>query len=132
MSGLNKEKVTALKNAFVFSREKQERFLARHRTKLFRRLAAFAILASIIVGLLGSTLYSQNAHLEEKKQQKEQALASLSDLKKQQKQYEEELKKLNNDEYIAELARKNYFFSDKGEVIFNIPESDKKVREPKE
>lgn len=31
-------------------------------------------------------------------------------MKQQQKQYEEELKRLEDDEYIAELARKKYFY----------------------
>ncbi|PAQ14849.1 cell division protein DIVIC [Bacillaceae bacterium SAOS 7] len=126
MSGLNKQKVIALKNAFVSNWAKRELFVARHKKKLYRRLAAFSILALIIIAGLGSTLISQSAHLEEKQQLKEEAQASLVELKKQQKQYEEELERLNDDEYIAELARKKYFLSDDGEIIFNIPEADEK------
>ena len=33
--------------------------------------------------------------------------------------------KLNDDDYIAKLARKEYFFSKKNEIIFNIPEDKK-------
>ncbi len=34
--------------------------------------------------------------------------------------------KLNDDEYIAKLARKEYFLSEDNEIIFAIPENDKK------
>ncbi|WP_203364417.1 septum formation initiator family protein [Bacillus sp. REN10] len=132
MSGLNKQKVIALKNAFVSNWTRRELFVARHKKKLYRRLAAFSVLALIIIGGLGSTLMSQFTHLEEKQKQKEEAQATLAELKKQQKQYEEELERLNDDEYIAELARKNYFLSDEGEIIFNIPETEEKGEKARE
>ena len=38
-----------------------------------------------------------------------------------------QIAKLQDDEYIAKLARKEYFLSEEGEIIFTIPkESDKK------
>ncbi|KKB35280.1 FtsB family cell division protein [Bacillus thermotolerans] len=132
MSGLNKRKVTKLKNAFVFSRAKKDQFLARHKSKLFRRLAAFAIIALLVFAGLLSTLWSKNAYLEEQKLAKEQAEAELAELKEKQKRYEEELRKLEDDEYIAELARKKYFLSDEGEIIFNLPESEEGSEESKE
>ncbi|MFK2826953.1 septum formation initiator family protein [Bacillus sp. B190/17] len=124
MSGLNKRKVTALKNAFVFSQARKELFMARHKQKLYRRLSAFCIVALLVsIGLM-STVFSKTAQLEKQKLAKEEAESALVELKQQQKQYEEELERLDDDEYIAELARKNYFLSDEGEIIFNIPESD--------
>ncbi|MEK4027386.1 MULTISPECIES: septum formation initiator family protein [Bacillaceae] len=132
MSGVNKRKVTALKNAFVFSRARKDMFLARHKTKLYRRLGAFVVVALILSVGLGSTLFSRTAHLEEQKLEKKKAEAALVELKQQQKQYEEELKRLEDDEYIAELARKKYFLSDDGEIIFNIPESSESKGKSKE
>ena len=49
MSESSKKKVTALKNAFTFNQEKKEKFLAKHKTKLFRRLSAFAVVALLIM-----------------------------------------------------------------------------------
>lgn len=132
MSGLNKRKVTALKNAFVFSRARKDLFMARHKKKLYRRLIAFTIAALLITVGLMSTLFSRAAHLEEQKLVKERAEASLAELKQQQKQYEEELKRLEDDEYIAELARKKYFLTNDGEIVFNIPESDESSGKSKE
>ena len=36
------------------------------------------------------------------------------------------LAKLNDDEYIAKLARQEYFLSDKNEIIFSLPKKDGK------
>ena len=53
----------------------------------------------------------------------------MEHLKDKQSALEEEIVKLNDDEYIAKLARRDYFLSDEGEIIFNIPDSDKEKEE---
>ena len=49
----------------------------------------------------------------------------LVSLKKDEVLLKEEIVKLNDDEYIAKLARKDYFLSDKDEIIFTLPETKK-------
>jgi len=129
MRGFNKEKVASLKNAFVLSEEKKSMFKMEHKRKLMRRLAAFGAVALVVLGTLFSALISQNENLNEKKQELTSAKQSLNELEQQQKQSEEELVRLQDDEYIAKLARKDYFFSEDGEIIFNIPEEKVKTDE---
>ncbi|MCP3764510.1 septum formation initiator family protein [Domibacillus sp. A3M-37] len=128
MRGLNKEKVASLKNAFVMSEEKRSMFKMQHKRKLMRRLAAFTAVTLIILGTLLSGLITQTGSLKEKEQELAEAKSTLSGLEQQQKQSEEELVRLQDDEYIAELARKDYFLSDDGEIIFNIPEENENVQ----
>ncbi|WP_050183681.1 FtsB family cell division protein [Domibacillus robiginosus] len=129
MRGFNKEKVASLKNAFVLSEERKSMFKMKHKRKLMRRLAAFGIVALIVLGTLLSTLVSQTGNLNEKKQELAEAKQSLAELKQQQKESEEELVRLQDDEYIAKLARKEYFYSEDGEILFNIPEDEEKVND---
>lgn len=126
MRGLDKEKVASLKNAFIAAQEKRSMFKMRHKQKLMRRLAAFSVIALFLLGLMLSAIISQSASLQVKEQELAAAKQELKKLEQQQKLSEEELVRLKDDEYIADLARKNYFLSDKGEIIFNIPELDKK------
>jgi cell division protein DivIC len=44
----------------------------------------------------------------------------LTGLEKEEKILREEIVKLNDDEYIAKIARRDYFLSDDDEIIFNI------------
>lgn len=124
MRGLNKEKVASLKNAFILTQEKKLLFKMKHKQKLMRRLAAFAIVALLLVGAMLSAILSQSASLKAKEQELAKAKQELAELKQQQKFSEEELVRLKDDEYIADIARKDYFLSDEGEIIFNIPESN--------
>ena len=54
-------------------------------------------------------------------------LAQLEGVQEEQEMLKRQLVKLNDDDYIAKLARKEYFLSEKNEIIFSIPENKKKT-----
>ena len=67
--------------------------------------------------------------LEAKQEEKVKLEETLAKLEKKQQILENEIIKLNDDEYIGKFARSEYFLSDIGEVIFNIPDPKKKDEE---
>jgi len=62
------------------------------------------------------------------KEEKQKADQELVALKKDETILKEEIIKLNDEEYIAKLARKDFFLSDSNEIIFNLP-AEKKDKE---
>lgn len=68
------------------------------------------------------TMHSQTKDIEANLASKKQLEQKLDKLEKQKKQLKEEIKKLHDDGYIAELARKKYYLSKNGEIIFVTPE----------
>ena len=72
-----------------------------------------------------STLISQSSVLEKKGAEHGELKQELAGLKKKQVILNEEIVKLNDDEYIAKLARRDYFLSEGDEIIFNLPEMEK-------
>jgi cell division protein DivIC len=125
MSAIRKKSIAKIENQYVQQREKAGIAESRKRKLLFRRLAVFALFASVISYLMISTFISQSAALENKQAEKEQLEQKLASLEKQQEILDEEIVKLNDDEYIAKLARKEYFLSEKNEIIFNLPKEKK-------
>ncbi|GIN64473.1 cell division protein DivIC [Robertmurraya siralis] len=122
MSVIKKQRVTKLQSEYVKQHERNEVSASRRRKLLIRRLAMFFVLASVISYFMISTLISQASSLEEIKVEQQQLNEELAGLKKKEMILKEEIVKLNDDEYIAKLARKDYFLSEEGEVIFNISE----------
>ncbi len=59
------------------------------------------------------------------KEEKQKADQELVALKKDETILKEEIIKLNDEEYIAKLARKDFFLSNSNEIIFNLPEEKK-------
>lgn len=124
MGAERKRSVSKIQTTYVKQQEYAEIASARKKKLLARRLTMFLALASILSYLLISSNISQTAKLNAKMAQKKQLNHELTKLKAQQEILNENIIKLNDDDYIAKLARKEYFFSDKGEIIFNIPDEN--------
>ncbi|GIN88383.1 cell division protein DivIC [Heyndrickxia sporothermodurans] len=129
MGANQRQNITSMENMYTQQQQVKERASARKRKLLFRRLSLFAVFTITISSVLISTLISRNDLLEEKKQEKAKLEKKLAKLDKQQSLLRNEVIKLNDDEYIAKLARSEYFLSDDGEIIFNIPEPKEKDEE---
>ncbi|HWK22897.1 MAG TPA: septum formation initiator family protein [Ureibacillus sp.] len=121
--------VRTLENDYVRSTETYAQYTKKQKVRTRRRVLVFGLLASIILIFLVSTSITQNKRLAEKQEYKKEVMAQLEDAKDQQHMLSLQIKKLEDDDYIAKLARKEYFLSDDGEIIFTIPddeENDKK------
>jgi cell division protein DivIC len=122
MSSVNDKNIAKIQTTYVHQQEIAEIASARKRKLLFRRLSLFLVFAAIMSYLMITSFVSQSSTLDKKVAQKKQLEQELIQLKKQQEILKEDIVKLNDDEYLAKLARKEYFFSENGEIIFNIPE----------
>ncbi|CAM4248422.1 FtsB family cell division protein [Lederbergia lenta] len=121
--------IASLETNFMKQQEVSMRRAAKRKKLLIRRLSVFLVLALALSYLTISSYISRTSLLEAKKEEKVRLEATLAKLEKKQTMLENEVIKLNDDEYIAKLARSEYFLSDKGEIIFNIPEQKKKEEE---
>jgi cell division protein DivIC len=120
MAAIRKQKVTQIQTPYVTKYEQTEQKNTMKRKGLFRRLIAFAIFAAIISYGIISTLMTQSATIREKDAEHQQLNEELAKLKEEQVYLEEEIVRLNDDEYIAKIARRDYFLSKDGEIIFKI------------
>jgi len=92
----------------------------RKRQRLYRRLVLFSLIAVLAIGSMATYHFKQRMLQAEKREQYEQLEDKFTTLKQEEESYQEEIELLNNDEYILEIARTNYFFSKEGELIFKI------------
>lgn len=129
MGVIKKKSIAKIENQYVQQREIAGIAESRKRKLLFRRLAVFGLFAAVISYLMISTFVSQTAALEKKQKEKEMLEQKLASLEKKQEILDEEIVKLNDDEYIAKLARKEYFLSEKNEIIFNLPKDKKESQD---
>lgn len=121
--------VTSIRNDYVRSVEMEGERKKAHRVRLFRRLTVFGLLVLMATIWVGSTIYAQTQTISEKEELRIQALQQLEEVEKQQSQLEEQILLLKDEEYLAKLARKDYFLSDEGEIIFTTPNTEKKDEE---
>ena len=121
MENLKERKVAKIQSSYVEQREKIQIREKKKKVLLIRRLVLFGVLVFILSGLAISALVSQAFAIQNKEEQKQEVEQKLLKLEKKEQLLEEEILKLNDDEYIAKIARRDYFLSNEGEVIFNLP-----------
>lgn len=119
-----KKAVTPLDSSYMNQYDAYIERQKRRKQRLIRRLVLFSIVVAVTVGSLATYHFNQRVLQEEKQEQYVQTKDKLTKLEKKEKNLEEEIKLLNNEEYVLEIARTNYFFSKEGELIFNVPDED--------
>ena len=126
---VHRDSVKTLDNDYVRSsaeKLKKQQIQQRKRVLSRRRLVVFFAFAAVVCIVLGSAMINQNARLAEKEEEKRQVQEQLATVKEQQEMLKLQITKLEDDDYIAKLARKEYFLSEDGEIIFTIPKGNKK------
>ncbi|HAA5454968.1 TPA_asm: septum formation initiator family protein [Listeria monocytogenes] len=124
-----KSKVARIENRYIKDTATMKKTRSRRRIALFRRLAFMAIIFAVVGELLTITYTKQVLTLKEKKEKQVQVDKKMVAMKDEQDSLNEQIKKLHNDDYIAKLARSEYYLSKDGEIIFNIPEENSKQKE---
>ncbi|HFK0682051.1 TPA: septum formation initiator family protein [Listeria monocytogenes] len=124
-----KSKVARIENRYIKDTATMKKTRSRRRIALFRRLAFMAIIFAVVGGLLTITYTKQVLTIKEKKEKQVQVDKKMVAMKDEQDSLNEQIKKLHNDDYIAKLARSEYYLSKDGEIIFNIPEENSKQKE---
>ncbi|WAA12349.1 FtsB family cell division protein [Fervidibacillus halotolerans] len=122
-----RHRIPVVNQSYMRSQQQQNIQLMRKKKGLIRRLSVFFTIAFLLVFFLVKTLQAQGELLQSKKEQLKTIEAELEQMKNTQSVLEEEILKLQDDEYIGKYARQEYFLSDDGEIIFSIPnEEDEK------
>ncbi|WAA09476.1 FtsB family cell division protein [Fervidibacillus albus] len=123
----NAHRIPVVNQHYMRSKQQQNMKAMRRRKGLIRRLSVFFIFAFLLVFFLVRMLHVQGEMLNSKKEQLKTTEAKLEQMKNTQSILEEEILKLQDDEYIGKYARQEYFLSDDGEIIFSVPnEEDEK------
>lgn len=120
------KQIPSINADYVRSVERQDMKSRAKKVRLYRRLAVFTVMSIMVISFLVSQLVLSNNALDQKIEQKEKVAEELAKIQEEQEMLSLKISKLNDDEYIGKLLRKDYFLSEEGEIIFSLPESDHK------
>ncbi|GAF14264.1 cell division protein DivIC [Bacillus sp. JCM 19046] len=93
---------------------------SKRRKGLFRRLTFMGIVFGVLAIFCGITLFSQQADIREKKEQHEEALAEQQALQEEEGQLLQSIENYQDDEFIKEIARRDYYLTLPGETRINV------------
>ncbi|WLR50915.1 septum formation initiator family protein [Bacillus tianshenii] len=115
-----KRNITKIRSSYTVQQDRKQDIARLKKKRLFQRLVMFAIVALIVTGGMIVTLISQSQAIEKKEIEKAELEEELAVLQKDERNLKEEITKLNDIDYIKKIARRDYFFSEEGEVIFQF------------
>lgn len=119
--GLQKNNVQSLENEHTVAKKQKNNNRRAELTVLKRRVLVFFTIALVaMAGLVSMNIVLQE-RLAEKEAYKLEVTKQLQAVTETQEMLKLQIAKLEDDEYIAKLARKEYFLSEDGEIIFTIP-----------
>lgn len=123
----NSSTVASIETEYVRSMQRKENWRRKQKKRLKVKLLIFAAVIVLTFGGIASYNHKQKELLALKQQEKQELVEQLSVKASEQEQLKKQLLKLDDEEYIAKLARKEYFVSNKNEIIFSLPEGKKKL-----
>ena len=92
--------------------------------KKARRMVTFGVASFLLIIIISITLFSVFTEILDKYREKHELENELIALKEKEKELENDVKKLEDPEYLARYAREKYFYSKDGELIIRIPEDE--------
>lgn len=119
-----RSKIPIINQSYMNEQNQHSLHVKRKKKLLIRRLTVFFIFAGIITFISAKTLHSQSKLMEAKQEQLDALQKEYKNIEKQQSILQDEIIKLQDDEYIGKYARQEFFLSDDGEIIFSIPNEE--------
>ncbi|MCL7749261.1 FtsB family cell division protein [Halalkalibacter alkaliphilus] len=116
-------RVREMDKSYIQQREQELEMAARKRRGLFRRLSVIAIFVVALGSIACVSIYTQASSLEEKRQEQVALEEELKQLQLEEARLREDIKNYNDLDYIAEIARRDYYLTKPGETLFKLPES---------
>lgn len=117
----SKPSVTQMNNEYVQSKAKDEKRHQKFKLIFRRRVLFYSAVATLVIGILVFNLVKQQHLLATNKKQSANIQTKYNHLMQQETAYKEQVEQLKDPEYVAKLARSEYYLSKNGEIIFTIP-----------
>lgn len=117
-----RKNVREINMPYIQQKALQEQNDKRRKRGMIRRIMALVIVFSFFASLCLISIYNQYATLEEKRAIKEELSEELEMLVQRESELRHDIEALNDLDYIAEIARRDYYLTKEGEILFKLPE----------
>ncbi|GAA5417875.1 cell division protein DivIC [Paraliobacillus ryukyuensis] len=124
MGAKHQRNVSRIDSTYV---KKYDAYVERQRKKkkrLKRRLALFAIIVCVTFGVIITYHINQRVLYADKKATYQAKQEELQSLQTEEADLTQKVNLLNDEDYVLQIAKTNYFFTEEGEIVFKLPETD--------
>lgn len=124
-------KVTSIRsNQYLEDSVKQEEQVKRKkRIKLGIRLAVFCVFVALVAIPMTTMITSQQAMIDKKQEKKAMLQDKLASLQSEAHELRGKVEKLHNLEYIGKIARRDYYMTKEGDIVFITEKSQESSKD---
>ncbi|MGB6178852.1 FtsB family cell division protein [Carnobacterium sp.] len=116
--------VARLQNDYTKAKTLQAHREQKIRRKRRVRATIILLVGSIVIIFLSLKIYTNVQSISKMEIEKQEAEVTLKDTKQEQEQLQIQIKRLEDENYVAKLARSQYYLSKENEIIFSLPEDN--------
>ena len=115
------EKITQIDTDFA--KQQTATMIQQHRQAIFRRrrLGLLFVIALLIFGFVGFQLFQDQQKVTKLESIKKEALADQKVIADNVAELKTEVEQLQDEDYVAKLARSKFFYSEDGETLYPLP-----------
>lgn len=125
------QKIKNIDNEFTQSQNKKKKTVSKTRQVVRKRLTLFGGVLVLIILIMVTMLILQKNRNDELAQERKEKAVEYEKMQDKEIELKEQIKRLNDKDYIEKLARSEYFLSNDGEIIFKLPENQKETKKNK-
>lgn len=119
--------VTNIRSSYRQQQEIQHQRALRRKRHLMQRLIIVGTAFMVLFGVMITFHLKQRSVQAELQSDYEELNEEWTSVNQQQDNLQEEIDLLNDEEYILDIARTNYFLSKDGELIFQMDDQDERT-----
>ncbi|SES22737.1 cell division protein DivIC [Gracilibacillus ureilyticus] len=116
--------VSKIHEAYIEQHKAHQRRQNERKKRLFRRISLFLLIVMVIAVSLTTYHIKQRIALKNMQTEYQEKSEQLAQLENEHKKLSDEVKLLNDEEYLLQIAKTNYFFTEEGEIVFKLPEEE--------
>ncbi|MEZ2458503.1 septum formation initiator family protein [Salinicoccus roseus] len=113
-------KVVKVINNYTKKRENEKKTKQDENRVAKRRTLLFGSVLLVVAGILLIVAFNQKNQNQLIHEELVQAQVVLDERKNEAEDLEQQIRQLNDDDYITRIARSEFFLSEEGEIVFNL------------
>lgn len=89
-----------------------------------RRIVGILVISGFFVSGFAINIWTNTQTISQMEEEKKEAHTELKLVEREQEDLNDQIKKLENEDYVAKVARSQYYLSEDNEIIFSLPEDN--------
>ena len=120
----NPKNISRLNNEYTHNKTLEALRKRKQKRHMRRRIVGILVISGFFVSGFAINIWSNTQTISQMEQEKKEAQNELKLVEKEQENLNNQIKKLEDEDYVAKVARSQYYLSEENEIIFSLPEDN--------